>query len=58
MPFVLAPQNVALMIGGSQGMADLLIGLFVGLLVLGVVVALVLRTRRPDVYRRIGRQDI
>ncbi len=56
--FVLATQNVALMIGGSQGMADFLIGLFVGLLVVGVVVALVLRSRRPDVYRRIGRQDI
>ncbi len=56
--FVLATQNVALMIGGSQGMANFLIGLFLGLLVLGVVVALVLRSKRSDVYQRIGRQDI
>jgi amino acid transporter len=56
--FVLATQNVALMIGGSQGMANFLIGLFIGLLALGVVVALVLRSKRADVYQRIGRQDL
>lgn len=56
--FVLATQNVALMIGGDQGLADVLVGLFFGLLLLGVVVALVLRGKRPEVYRRIGRQDI
>ncbi|MEV0735105.1 APC family permease [Streptomyces sp. NPDC050549] len=56
--FVLATQNVALLIGGDQGLADLLIGLFAGLLLLGVVVALVLRSKKPDIYRRIGRQDL
>jgi amino acid transporter len=56
--FVLATQNVAAMIGGNQGLAHLLVGLFVGLLILGVVVALVLRRKRPQVYRRIGRQDL
>ncbi len=56
--FVLATQNVALMIGGDQGMADFLVGLFIGLLLLGVAVALVLRSKRPETYRRIGRQDL
>ncbi|WP_197739959.1 APC family permease [Mycolicibacterium sp. P9-64] len=56
--FVLATNNVAAMIGGDQALANLLVGLFVGLLVLGVIVALVLRRARPDVYQRIGRQSI
>lgn len=56
--FVIASQNVDVMIGGSQGMANLLIGLFIGLLILGVVVATVLRSARPDVYARIGRQEL
>lgn len=56
--FVLATQNVALMIGGNEGLADLLVGLFFGLLVLGAVVALVLRRTSPEIYQRIGRQDI
>jgi amino acid transporter len=56
--FVLATQNVALMIGGNEGLAEFLVGLFFGLLVLGVVVALVLRRKRPEIYQRIGRQDV
>jgi amino acid transporter len=56
--FVIATDNVDLMIGGNQTLAELLVGLFFGLLVLGVVIAVVLRKRRPEVYQRIGRQDI
>ena len=56
--FVLATQNVGLMIGGDEGLADVLVGLFFGLLVLGIIVALVLRRTRPEIYQRIGRQDI
>lgn len=54
----LATKNVAVMIGGNQGLANFLVGLFLGLLVLGIVVAFVLRRTHPDVYRKIGRQDI
>ncbi|MBI4940546.1 MAG: APC family permease [Actinobacteria bacterium] len=56
--FVLATQNVATMIGGNQQLANLLVILFFALLVLGVVVALVLKRTHPEVYRTIGRQDI
>lgn len=55
--FVLATQNVALMIGGSQTLANLLVALFFGLLLLGMVVAFVLRSKRPEIYCRIGRQE-
>lgn len=55
---VLATKNVATMIGGNQSLANVLVGVFFGLLILGVVVALVLRRAQPDVYRRIGRQEL
>jgi hypothetical protein len=32
--------------------------LFFALLVAGIVVAVILRRTRPDVYARIGRQDV
>lgn len=56
--FAIATDNVDVMIGGNQTLAELLVGLFFGLLALGVVTAVVLRKRRPEVYQRIGRQDI
>jgi amino acid transporter len=56
--FVIATDNVDLMIGGNQTLAEVLVGLFLGLLAAGVIAALVLRKRRPEVYQRIGRQDI
>ncbi len=56
--FVLATKNVDVMIGGNEDLANLLVVLFFGLLILGIVVALILRRRRPEVYRRIGRQDV
>jgi amino acid transporter len=55
---VLATKNVAIMIGGSQELAELLVGLFVALLAVGIGVALILRRTRPTVYQRIGRQDV
>lgn len=55
---VIATQNVDVMIGGSKELANSLVGLFVALIVAGVVVALVLRKSKPNVYERIGRQDV
>jgi hypothetical protein len=43
-------------IGGSQSMADLLLGLIYGVFILGVTMALIYRKKRPEVYARIGRQ--
>ena len=56
--FVIASRNVDVMIGGSHSLANFLIGLFLGLLVLGVVVAVILRRTHPSVYQRIGRQEL
>jgi amino acid transporter len=55
---VIATQNVDIMIGGSKELAASLVGLFVALIVTGVIVALVLRKTKPNVYERIGRQDV
>jgi amino acid transporter len=54
----LATANVDVMIGGNKGLAIGLVAVFFALLAAGAVWALVLRQRRPDIYRRIGRQDL
>lgn len=56
--FYLATKNVTTMIGGSQTLANLLIALYFGMLGLGIAVAFVLKSRRPDIYARIGRQEV
>lgn len=56
--FVIATQNVDVMIGGSMPLAIALVVLFFALLVIGIVVAFILRRTRPEVYVRIGRQDV
>lgn len=55
---VLATQNIAAMIGGDQDLANSLMALFYGCIVLGVVLALIFRRTKPDTYARIGRQEI
>lgn len=55
---ILATLNVAALIGGDQTLASALMALFYGSVVLGVIYALVLRRRKPSVYRRIGRQEV
>jgi amino acid transporter len=55
---ILATLNIALLVGGSQDLANLLLFLFYGLLLLGILVALILRRRNPEIYARIGRQEI
>ncbi len=55
---VLATQNIAAMIGGDQGLADILLILFYSCIVVGIVMALIFRKTRPDVYARIGRQEV
>ena len=52
----LAVSNFTTLIGGSMALAIVLQILTWGVLLTGVVTALLIRTRRPDVYRRIGRQ--
>lgn len=54
----LAITNMGAVIGGTpaQGIAVVLIG--AAIIVSGVALALFLRTRRPDAYERIGKQDI
>jgi amino acid transporter len=56
--FWIATMNVDVMIGGSQALANVLIGLFIALLIAGILVALVLERTKPDVYQRIGRQEL
>ncbi|HEV7184168.1 MAG TPA: APC family permease [Leifsonia sp.] len=56
--FVIATQNVDVMIGGSVGLAVALVVLFFALLIAGIVAALILKRTRPSVYARIGRQDV
>jgi amino acid transporter len=54
----LAAKNMGAVIGGTpgQGTAALLIG--IAIIAAGVILALVLRSSRPEVYARIGKQDI
>lgn len=52
----LATRNFTLLIGGSQVLADAMLGIY-GLFAAGIVLALIYKRRRPHVYARIGRQD-
>ncbi|PRY08935.1 APC family permease [Kineococcus rhizosphaerae] len=54
----LASANLGTMVGGNQALASGLMMLFYTCLVVGVVYALILRRRSPEVYQRIGRQDV
>ena len=54
---VLATQNFSVLISGSQSLANLMFALVYGTFAVGVVLAIVYRKRRPDVYARIGRQE-
>ncbi|HEX3781997.1 MAG TPA: APC family permease [Pseudonocardiaceae bacterium] len=54
---LLSTRNFALLIGGSQSLANAMFALVYGVFVVGVVMALVYRRKRPDVYARIGRQE-
>lgn len=51
----LATVHVADMIGGDQLVANLIMALFYAALVVGIVVAYVLRAKKPHIYERIGR---
>jgi amino acid transporter len=53
---VLALQNFDLIIGGSRGLANLILALTVAIFAGGCALALVLKRSRPDVYAKIGRQ--
>ncbi|MEU1185142.1 APC family permease [Streptomyces sp. NPDC005820] len=55
---VLATQNLDVLIGGSRTSANILLAVAYGLAALGFVLALVYRRTKPDVYARIGRQDL
>jgi amino acid transporter len=55
---VLATKNAAFLVGGSQSAATVLIVIFFATVAVGVVYALALRRTKPDVYARIGRQDV
>ncbi len=55
---VLATQNAAFLVGGSQPAATALVIFFYALLAIGVIVALILRKIRPATYARIGRQEL
>jgi amino acid transporter len=55
---VLATQNASFLVGGSKAAATVLIAFFFAMVALGVVYAAALKSKRPDVYARIGRQDI
>jgi len=53
---VLAAINFPGLVGGSDGLAAILMALIVGMFLLGVVLATVYRRARPEIYARIGRQ--
>ncbi len=55
---VLATQNASFLVGGSKPAATALIVFFFATIVVGAVYALALKRTRPDVYGRIGRQDV
>lgn len=55
---VLATQNSAFLVGGSASSARWLIGFFYAMVAVGVLYALALKRTRPEVYARIGRQDL
>ncbi|SEP44744.1 hypothetical protein [Amycolatopsis saalfeldensis] len=51
----LGTANFTILSGGSTGIAITFVGVTWGLAVAGLVYALVLRKRKPEVHRRIGR---
>jgi len=53
----LSTRNIELLIGGSHGLAVLLLVVIYGILATGVIAALALRNGKPDTYQRIGRQS-
>ncbi|MEV0477600.1 APC family permease [Streptomyces prunicolor] len=53
---VLATQNFNLLISGSQTLANTMFAVVYGTFAAGVVMALVYRRTKPEVYARIGRQ--
>lgn len=55
---VLAMKNMGLVIGGTQLQGWIVVGIAFGIFSGGTCWALFLRTSRPDVYERIGKQDI
>ncbi|MFJ9896759.1 APC family permease [Streptomyces sp. NPDC091280] len=54
----LALTNFVLLTGGHRGTAVTLQVIVWGVFLAGIVLALVFRSRRPDVYARIGRQPV
>ena len=52
------PKNLDVLIGGSETSAIILLAVAYGLALLGIVLALVYRRTKPQVYARIGRQDL
>lgn len=55
---ILATQNASFLVGGSTSAATFLIVFFFAMVVVGAAYAVVLKKTRPDVYARIGRQDV
>ncbi|BCW05769.1 APC family permease [Arthrobacter sp. NtRootA1] len=53
---VIGTQNIALLIGGNEVLAGILLTLFYGSLIAGIALALIYRRKNPGVYARIGRQ--
>ncbi len=53
---VLAAKNFELLIGGSETLASILLGVIASVFAAGVVMALSYKRTRPDVYDKIGRQ--
>lgn len=54
--FVVAIMNFSTLTGGSGPLAAVLQGSVWGAGVIGVILALLFRTKRPDIYARIGRR--
>lgn len=55
---ILAIRNFQILTGGSAGEALALQAVLLGLFMAGVVLALLYRRLRPEVYKRIGRQSL
>jgi amino acid transporter len=52
----LTTTNFALLLGSSEGFAYFVMGCVYAVFIIGVIVAQVLKNKRPDIYARIGRQ--
>ncbi|WP_263399574.1 amino acid permease [Saccharopolyspora pogona] len=55
---VLGMLHFPTLISGSRLLADSILAVSYGVFVAGIVTAVVLKKRRPDVYARIGRQEV